>query len=47
MACSCKNGSTLKQITTVKQVVKSTNSNNTSNSQNKVRPRRIIFRRPI
>jgi hypothetical protein len=49
MACACKNGSSNKQVTSVKQVVKKTSTPQTYSSTPKknINARRIIFRKPI
>lgn len=49
MACSCKNGASKKQVTSVKQVVKkpATVTPSTSEPQRKTLTKRVILRRHI
>lgn len=49
MACSCKSSSSNKQVTAVKQVVKSTTAPKLSSSkpQKNTGPKRILFKRHI
>lgn len=49
MACACKNNSSSKQVTAVKQVIKKTSTPKSSSNkpQKTITPRRIVFRRPM
>lgn len=49
MACSCKSGSSSKQVTSVKQVVKpkSNPTLSTNRPKKNMTSRRIVFRRPM
>ena len=49
MACSCKSNSSQKQVTSIKQVVKSqpTSTSSSNKPKKNITTRRMVFRRPM